>query len=237
MTPQPSAPAPQVLVIEDEAHMQRFLRATLAANGYQVTEAVTGALALMHASRHAPDVVLLDLGLPDVDGFEVMQQLRTFSKVPIVVLSARGREADKVKALDAGADDYLTKPFGVSELLARLRAALRRATVAKVGAGEPVFEHQGLRVDVGLRTVELNGQEVRLTPIEWKMLAVLVTNVGRVVTHQQMLQEVWGPQCVEETHYLRVYMSQLRRKLEPDPARPRCLLTEPGVGYRLRSES
>jgi two-component system, OmpR family, KDP operon response regulator KdpE len=236
MTPQPSVPAPQVLVIEDEAHMQRFLRATLAANGYQVTEALTGALALMHASRHAPDVVLLDLGLPDVDGFEVMQQLRAFSKVPIVVLSARGREADKVKALDAGADDYLTKPFGVSELLARLRAALRRATVAKVGAGEPVFEHQGLRVDVGMRTVELNGQEVRLTPIEWKMLAVLVTNVGRVVTHQQMLQEVWGPQCVEETHYLRVYMSQLRRKLEPDPARPRCLLTEPGVGYRLRGE-
>jgi two-component system KDP operon response regulator KdpE len=230
------APASQVLVVEDEAHMQRFLRATLVANGYQVTEATTGAVALMHASRHAPDVVILDLGLPDVDGFEVMQQLRAFSKVPIVVLSARGREADKVKALDAGADDYLTKPFGVEELLARLRAALRRATVAKVGAGEPVFEHGDLRVDLGMRQVLLAGKEVRLTPIEWKMLTVLVTNAGRVVTHQQMLHEVWGPQCVEETHYLRVYMSQMRRKLEPDPARPRCLLTEPGVGYRLRAE-
>lgn len=216
--------------------MQRFLRATLVANGYQVTEATTGALALMHASRHAPDVVVLDLGLPDVDGLQVMQQLRAFSKVPIVVLSARGSEADKVQALDAGADDYLTKPFGVGELLARLRAALRRATVVKMGGGEPVFEHGDLRVDLGVREVLLAGQEVRLTPIEWKMLTVLIANAGRVVTHQQMLQNVWGPQCVEETHYLRVYVSQLRRKLEPDPARPRCLLTEPGVGYRLRVE-
>lgn len=226
----------RVLVVEDEAHMQRFLRATLLANGYLVTEATNGALALMHASRHAPDVVVLDLGLPDVDGFEVMQQLRRFTKVPIVVLSARGHEADKVRALDAGADDYLTKPFGVGELLARLRAALRRATVTKTGDSAPVFAQGDLRVDLGTRQVLLGGQEVRLTPIEWKMLTVLVTNAGRVVTHQQMLQEVWGPQCLEETHYLRVYMSQMRRKLEPDPARPRCLLTEPGVGYRLRAE-
>ena len=224
-----------VLVVEDEIHMQRFLRATLVANGYHVTEAVSGSLAMMHASRHAPDVVVLDLGLPDLDGFEVMRQLRAFTKVPIVVLSARGREADKVRALDTGADDYLTKPFGVDELLARLRAALRRAVVVKTG-GEPIFEHGSLRVDLGARRVMLGDQEVRLTPIEWKMLTVLVVNAGRVVTHQQMLQEVWGPQCVEETHYLRVYMSQLRRKLEPDPARPQCLLTEPGVGYRLRAD-
>ncbi len=230
-----AAPQPaQVLVVEDELPMQRFLRATLLANGYLVTEAGTGALAVMHASRHAPDVVVLDLGLPDQDGVSVVRQLRAFSRMPIVVLSARGREEDKVRALDAGADDYLTKPFGVGELLARLRAALRRALHARTGDDEPVFEHAGLRVDLGRRSVLLQGQEVRLTPIEWKMLAVLVTNVDRVVTHQQMLQEVWGPQCIEETHYLRVYMSQLRRKLEPDPARPRCLLTEPGAGYRLR---
>ncbi|HEX5050399.1 MAG TPA: response regulator [Planctomycetota bacterium] len=227
---------PQVLVVEDEVHMQRFLRATLLANGYLVTEATTGELALLHATRRAPDVVVLDLGLPDIDGFEVMQRLRAFTKVPIVVLSARGHEADKVRALDAGADDYLTKPFGVGELLARLRAALRRAIVVKMGGGETVFEHGDLRVDLGARQVLLAGQEVRLTPIEWKMLTVLVANAGRVVTHQQLLQEVWGPQCVEETHYLRVYMSQMRRKLEPDPARPRCLLTEPGVGYRLRAD-
>lgn len=226
----------QVLVVEDEAHMQRFLRATLLANGYLVTEATTGALALMHASRHAPDVVILDLGLPDVDGLEVMRQLRSFTRVPILVLSARGRETDKVQALDAGADDYLTKPFGAGELLARLRAALRRATLARVGGGETVFERDQLRVDLGARQVVLAGREVRLTPIEWKMLRALVTNAGRVVTHQQMLQEVWGPQCSTEIHYLRVYMSQLRRKLEPEPARPRCLLTEPGVGYRLRVE-
>ncbi|MBL8731141.1 MAG: response regulator [Planctomycetes bacterium] len=225
-----------VLVVEDEVHMQRFLRATLLANGYQVTEATTGATAVMHATRHVPDIVVLDLGLPDVDGFAVMRELRAFSNLPIVVLSARGSEMDKVQALDAGADDYLTKPFGVGELLARLRAALRRALTVKTGGGEPVFERGALRVDLGRRQVVLNGEELKLTPIEWKMLSVLVVNAGRVVTHQQLLQEVWGPQCVQETHYLRVYMSQLRRKLEPDPARPQCLLTELGLGYRLRAD-
>ena len=230
MTPQPP---PRVLVIEDEPAVQRFLRATLSTQGYSVSTAERGDEGLRIAAAAPPDLVVLDLGLPDTDGVEVTRRIREWSSVPIIVVSARGREQDKVLALDAGADDYLTKPFGVGELLARLRVALRHAAAIRHDAGDPVYEVGALRIDLSRREVSAGRRPVRLTPIEYKLLAVLVRNAGRVLTHRQLLREVWGPQAVEENHYVRVYMNNLRNKLEEEPARPKYLLTEAGVGYRL----
>ena len=229
-------PEPLVLVVEDEPQVMRFLRATLPAHGYRVLEAATGAQALVQAQTQLPDLVLLDLGLPDLDGLEVTRRIRGWSAVPIVVVSARGQERDKVQALDAGADDYLTKPFGTEELLARMRVALRHASRVAGGAGETAFETGELRVDLAARLVYRRGQEVRLTRTEYRLLAALVKHAGKVLTHRQLLVEVWGPGSASESHYLRVYMAQLRHKLEDDPARPRHLLTETGVGYRLRAD-
>jgi two-component system, OmpR family, KDP operon response regulator KdpE len=228
--------SPTVLVIEDEAQIRRFLRATLTANGYQLLEATTAQEGLVQAATRQPEIVILDLGLPDLDGLEVTRRLREWTTVPIIVLSARGQESDKVTALDAGADDYLTKPFSVGELLARLRVALRHAARTVQEPGEPTFAVGELRVDLGRRQVYIAEQQVHLTPIEYKLLTTLVRYAGRVVTHRQLLQEGWGPGHTEASHYLRVYMGQLRHKLEADPARPRYLVTEPGVGYRLKTD-
>jgi two-component system KDP operon response regulator KdpE len=230
----PAAPAPLLLVVDDEPQLRRFLRATLPAHGYRIAEAETAAQALQEAATRSPDLILLDLGLPDLDGVEVTRRLREWTAVPIVVLSARDQERDKIEALDAGADDYLTKPFGTGELLARIRVALRH--VSESEAGEPVFEREGLRVDLGTRRVFVEGREVRLTRTEYRLLALLVKHAGKVVTHRQLLKEVWGPGSVDHTHYLRVYMGQIRHKLEADPARPQYLQTETGVGYRLRAD-
>jgi two-component system, OmpR family, KDP operon response regulator KdpE len=227
---------PTVLVIEDEVQIRRFLRATLTANGYRLVEATTAQEGLMQAATRQPEVVILDLGLPDLDGLEVTRRLREWTTVPIIVLSARGQESDKVTALDAGADDYLTKPFSVSELLARLRVALRHAARTSQESGEPLFAVGDLRVDLARRQVSIAEQPVHLTPIEYKLLTTLVRYAGRVVTHRQLLQEAWGPGYSDANHYLRVYMGQLRHKLEADPARPRYLVTEPGVGYRLKTD-
>jgi two-component system, OmpR family, KDP operon response regulator KdpE len=228
---------PMVLIIEDEPQMRRFLRATLRAHDYLVVEAATAREGLMQAAGRNPEIVLLDLGLPDADGLEVARTLRQSTRTPIIVLSARGQERDKVAALDHGADDYLTKPFGVQELLARMRVALRHAALPADAPPEPVFQAGDLRVDLIRRHVFRGSQEVHLTPTEYKLLAALIRHAGRVITHRQLLQEVWGASYVDQTHYLRVYMAQLRHKLEPDPARPRLLTTEPGVGYRLREEA
>jgi two-component system, OmpR family, KDP operon response regulator KdpE len=227
-------PGPLVLVIEDEFQMRRFLRTSLGAEGFRVVEAAGGEEGLRAAAQHVPDLVLLDLGLPDLDGTEVTRRLREWSEVPVVVISARGRENDKVAALDAGADDYLTKPFGFPELLARLRVALRHASrVAAERAGEE-FACGPLRVDLAARRVFVDGAEIRLTAIEYRLLTTLVRHAGRVVTHRQLLREVWGPGNAGQTPYLRVYMAHLRRKLEPRPLRARIFQTEAGVGYRLR---
>jgi len=231
----PTATGPVVLVIEDEPPIRRFLRPSLASQGYRVVEAETGEDGLIQAATRQPDLVVLDLGLPDLDGIEVIRRLREWATVPIIVLSARGGESDKVAALDAGADDYVAKPFAVGELLARARVALRHSAQARE-PGESTFTLRHLRVDLGRRRVWLGDVEVRLTPIEYRLLAVLVRHAGKVLTHRQLLQEVWGPGQVEQTHYLRVYMANLRRKLEADPARPQLLRTEPGVGYRLLTE-
>ena len=224
---------PLILVIEDEAQMRRFLRASLTSNGYQVVESETAQDGLTQAASRNPELILLDLGLPDQDGLAVTQRLREWAKTPIIVISARGREEDKIQALDAGADDYLTKPFGVGELLARIRVALRNAARGELGSLQ--FAVGALKVDLVRRHVLLNGTEVHLTPIEYKLLATLVKHAGRVITHRQLLHEVWGPNSSEQTQYLRVYMGQLRHKLEQNPSRPQFLTTEPGVGYRLRS--
>jgi two-component system KDP operon response regulator KdpE len=218
--------APTILLIEDDPQIRRFLRAALPAHGYRLIQAAT----------RTPEVVLLDLGLPDVDGLEVTRRLREWSAVPIVVLSARGLERDKVAALDAGADDYLTKPFGVEELLARLRVALRHAARAGAGQCGPVFATGDLTVDLAGRQVRVRDQEVHLTPTEFKLLAVLVKHAGKVVTQRQLLVQVWGPGAAGNAHYLRVQLHGLRHKIEETPARPRYLVTEPGVGYRLREE-
>jgi len=223
---------PLVLVIEDEPQMLRFLRPALQGNGFRIEEATTGQDGIRAASMTTPDVVLLDLGLPDIDGLEVTRRLREWTQVPILVISARGREDDKVAALDAGADDYVTKPFGIRELLARLRVALRRAS--RIGAGGTSRLSIGdLDLDLEKRRVAIGGKLVHLTPIEYRLLAELARNAGKVLTHSHLLRQVWGPGYSQQSHYLRVYMTQLRRKLEPEPARPRLLLTEPGVGYRL----
>jgi two-component system KDP operon response regulator KdpE len=229
------AAAPVALLIEDEIQMRRFLRAALQSHEYQLVEATTARDGLAQAAGRNPDVILLDLGLPDGDGIDLTRRIREWSKVPIIVLSARGREEDKVAALDAGADDYLTKPFGVGELLARLRVALRHSTQG-ASAAEPVFTVGGLRVDFEHRRVFVDDVEVHLTPTEYKLLGTLVRHAGKVLTHRQLLQDVWGPNAVEHAHYVRVYMTQLRRKLERDATRPQFLMTEPGVGYRLKAE-
>jgi two-component system KDP operon response regulator KdpE len=229
--------APLILLIEDEPQMRRFLGATLRAHQYQVVEAATAREGMTQAAGRNPDVILLDLGLPDSDGIEVAQAIRRSSGTPIIVLSARGREHDKVTALDLGVDDYLTKPFGMPELLARVRVALRHAVTRAAGAPEPVFASGGLEVDLLRRQIRVDGNEVHLTPTEYKLLATLVRHAGRVVTHRQLLEAVWGAHSAADTHHVRVYMAQLRHKLERDSARPKLLLTEPGVGYRLKEES
>lgn len=227
-------PNPTILIIEDEAQMRRFLRASLTGNGYQVFEAEKGEDGLTQAAARNPDLVLLDLGLPDTDGLVVTERLRGWGKMPIIVISARGKEEDKIKALDLGADDYLTKPFGVGELLARIRVALRHS--ARTESGGSLFAMGSVRVDLARRQVHKDESEVHLTPIEYKLLTTLIKYEGRVITHRQLLKEVWGPNSSEQTQYLRVYMGQLRHKLEDNPSRPRFLTTEPGVGYRLRTE-
>lgn len=232
MTERPAGNA-RVLVVDDEPRLVRALRINLRARGYEVDTAADGRGALAAAARRAPDVVVLDLGLPDMDGAEVIEGLRGWSTAPIVVLSARHSSQDKVQALDAGADDYVTKPFGMDELLARLRAAVRRA--APGDDGPAVLEAGAFTVDLSARKVLRDGAEVRLTPTEWRILELLVQNAGRLVAQRQILHEVWGPAYGTETNYLRVYLAQLRRKLEADPARPRHLITEPGMGYRFEA--
>ena len=228
--------SPKVPVIEDEPPIRKFLRISLESHGYIVIETATAASGIGHAIAEPPDAVILDLGLPDQDGLDVIVRLREWSKVPIIVVSARGRESDKVAALDAGADDYLTKPFGVGELMARLRVALRHSATAASPTSEPVFQVGDLRVDLARREVAITQQLIHLTPTEYRLLVVLVTHAGKVVTHRQLLKEVWGPDSVYENQYLRVYMGQLRRKIEQDAMRPRYLKTEAGVGYRLMDE-
>jgi two-component system KDP operon response regulator KdpE len=223
-----------VLLVEDEASMRRFLRATLVPRGFRLIEAETAGAAELAAASHHPELILLDLGLPDRDGIDLTRRLRSFTSAPILVISARGRDEDKVGALDAGADDYVTKPFSVGELMARMRVALRHAARA---AGEPpggALDFGELRIDFARREVTVAGRQAHLTPIEWKLLALLARQAGKVVTHRQILREVWGPTHAQQTHTVRVHMAGLRKKIEPDPARPRWLVTEPSVGYRLR---
>jgi two-component system, OmpR family, KDP operon response regulator KdpE len=229
-----SEPLPLVLVVEDEPPMRRFLKASLDSHGYRVLEASTLREAEALATSHNPELVLLDLGLPDGDGIDFTRKLRGWSRAPIVVVSARGREDDKVLALDAGADDYLTKPFGMQELLARLRVALRHARSGEGTAGEPILTFGALQIDRTKREVLRDGHPVHLTPGEYRLLAALAQHIGKLMTHRQLLTEVWGPGHASDTHYLRVRMAELRKKLEDDPARPKWLLTEAGVGYRLR---
>ena len=233
--PNPSVPA-LVLVVEDEAQILKFLRAALTSHGYRYVEATTGEEGLRQAAMRAPDVIVLDLGLPDLDGLEVTRRLREWTRTPIIVLSARGQERDKIAALDAGADDYVTKPFGVGELLARLRVALRHGDGQGTDASTAVVQAGDLIIDQERRRVTRGGEEMRLTPIEYRLLTALARYPGRVLTHEQLLKQVWGPGYAGQKHYLRVYMAQLRHKLEADPARPRHLITEPGVGYRLRED-
>ncbi len=230
MTP----PNPLILLVEDEPQMRHFLRVALESSGYRYLEAGTGAEGLAMAGQHRPDVILLDLGLPDMDGLGVVAHLREWSQMPVIVISARGQEPDKVGALDMGADDYLTKPFSTGELLARIRVSLLRTDPGAVEA--PLFVLGRWRVDLSRRQVLVGGQEVHLTPLEYRLFTTLVRHAGKVVTHRQLLKEVWGGVAGAQPLYLRVYMTQLRHKLEEDPSRPRYLQTEPGVGYRLKLE-
>lgn len=224
--------APTIIIVEDEKQIRRFVRDALETEGFHVFEAETVRQGLVEAGTRKPDLVILDLGLPDRDGIEFIRDLRGWSELPLIVLSARTNEADKITALDAGADDYLTKPFGVGELLARVRVALRRRE--KTGeAGATEVEFGGVRIDLVNRSVKRDGQTVHLTPIEYRLLTLLIRNAGKVLNHRQILREVWGPSHVESNHYLRIYMGQLRHKLEDNPAQPRWLQTEAGVGYRL----
>jgi two-component system KDP operon response regulator KdpE len=235
MTPDESPSVPIViLAVDDEAPIRKFLRAGLEGQGYALIEAASGKEALTEAAMRVPDLMLLDLGLPDIDGFEVVRRVREWSAMPIVVISARGQEGDKIRALDAGADDYVTKPFSMGELLARIRVALRHRARGGGAPEDGVIEAGDLRIDLGRRRVTVRDADVRLTPIEYRLLATLARHAGRVLTHEHLLREVWGPGHTEQHHYLRVYMAQLRGKIERDPARPELLLTEPGVGYRLR---
>lgn len=229
-----SAAGPVVLVVEDDPAMLRFLRAALGAQEYRVVEAGSARETMVAATTENPELILLDLGLPDGDGIDIARQLREWCRVPIIVISARGREDDKVAALDAGADDYLTKPFGTKELLARIRVALRHAAASATPDTSGVVDVGPLHLDQIRREVRVGEREVHLTPIEYRLLVLLARNAGKVLTHRQILVEVWGPPYANETHYLRVFMAQLRRKIEADPNRPRLLVTEAGVGYRMR---
>ncbi|MEO8096978.1 MAG: response regulator [Acidobacteriota bacterium] len=227
---------PLILLVEDDAQIRRFLRAALEAEDYRLHECQTVADAIAQAAARQPELVLLDLGLPDGDGLDVIRSIRESSQIPILILSARERERDKIAALDLGADDYVAKPFAIGELLARIRAALRRAAVvAQDGAGTSI-RFGRVEVDLEKRVIRVDGDEVHLTPNEYKLLQVLIRHAGKVLTHRQLLQEVWGPNQTEQAQYLRVYIAQLRKKLEREPARPRYLHTEPGVGYRLVTE-
>lgn len=222
----------KVLIVEDESQIRRFIRAALEDEGCQVAESETLRRGLIEAGSRKPDLLILDLGLPDGDGIDLIRDLRTWSQIPIIVLSARTAETEKVAALDAGADDYLIKPFGAAELLARVRAHLRRSF--RAGAtGMTVFEFGNVRVDLGKRIVEKNGQQIHLTPIEFRLLAYLIANPDSVLTHRQLLKAVWGPSHIEDSHYVRVYMGHVRKKIEDDPTRPKFILTESGVGYRF----
>jgi two-component system KDP operon response regulator KdpE len=224
-----------ILMIEDDTQIRRFLRTTLTNSGYRLLEATSGQEGMQQVTMQHPDLIILDLGLPDMDGLDVIEQLRQWATTPIIVLSARDKEGDKVQALDRGADDYLTKPFGTEELLARLRVSLRhRQQMPRIET--PAFGFDNIRVDLEHRQVYVDEAEVHLTPIEYKLLTVLIRHAGKVVTQKQLLKEIWGPTYDKETHYLRIYMGQLRHKLEADPAQPRWLLTEPGVGYRLKAD-
>jgi two-component system KDP operon response regulator KdpE len=225
---------PVILVIEDEPPIRRFLRTALTGHGYKYVEAATAKEGLAQAATRQPDLIILDLGLPDLDGLEVIRRLREWTILPIVILSVRGQESDKINALDAGADDYLTKPFGVGELLARIRVILRHVARTTHESEESHFTVGDLKVDLLNRQIFVGETEVHLTPIEYRLLTTLIRYAGKVVTHRQLLKEVWGPGYTEESQYLRVYMTQLRHKLEADPARPRYLTTELGVGYRLK---
>jgi two-component system KDP operon response regulator KdpE len=228
--------SPAIVVIEDDPQIRRFLRTGLSAHGFILHEAETGKQGLIVAATRKPDLVILDLGLPDMDGVAVVQGLREWTALPIIVLSARTQEADKVAALDAGADDYLAKPFGLPELLARIRVALRHSARSPQQESGSVFSVANITIDLLQRRVCRDGNVVKLTPIEYRLLAALVKHAGKVMTHRQLLAEVWGPSYVEHSHYLRIYMGSLRRKLEDDPARPRILFTETGTGYRLASD-
>jgi len=228
------ARGPVVVVIEDDPQIRRFLRPALTSHGFRVTEAANAEDGLRETASRPPDLIILDLGLPDLDGLDVIRRLREWTQVPIIVLSARGQEQDKVSALEAGADDYLTKPFSIGELLARIRVALRHAERAAAQPSEPAFALGDLRVDLAARRVFVADREIHLTPIEYKLLTTLVRHAGKVVTHGQLLREVWGPKQEGQSHYVRVYMTHLRHKIEAEPAQPRYLITEPGVGYRLK---
>lgn len=223
-----------ILIIDDEIQMRRLLRVSLEANGYCISEAATGQEGIVQAAQCRPDLVLLDLGLPDMDGRVVLQRLREWSRVPVIILSVRDREDDKIAALDHGADDYVTKPFSTGELLARLRVALRHSQPA----GEmSVYFNGPLEMDLVARVVKRKGQEVKLTATEYSLLRLFVVQAGKVLTHRQILREVWGPNCEEQTHYLRVYIAHLREKLETTPANPQLIITEPGIGYRLLDQT
>jgi two-component system, OmpR family, KDP operon response regulator KdpE len=223
-----------ILIIEDEPEIRRFLRSSLGAEGYKVVESATARRGSIDAATHKPDLAIVDLGLPDFDGIEVIRRIREWSPMPILVLSARVQERAKIDALDAGANDYVTKPFGVGELLARVRAALRHAV--RIASGKNVLTLEGAIIDLEARKATRGGKEVHLTPIEFRLIACLAKHLGMVVTHRQLLSEVWGPTHIADTHYLRIYMKQLREKLEDDPVRPRHFVTETGVGYRLLAD-
>jgi len=225
---------PVIIVVEDELAIRQFLRTALRLQGYSVFEAETGQRGLIEANIRKPDLLILDLGLPDMDGVEVIKAIRAWSTLPIIVLSARSQERQKVDALDLGADDYLTKPFGIDELIARIRVALRHANRKEQSLDNDVLVTGGLKVDLSKRLVSVDGREIALTPIQYRLLAVLAKNAGKVMTHRQIMKEVWGPSYVDNVHYVRMYMSQLRHKLETDPAKPQYLVTESGLGYRLK---
>jgi len=224
---------PHVLVVDDEVQIRRFLRISLEANGYVIDEAESGQEAILKSARLRPDIIILDLGLPDMGGLDMLKRLREWSQVPVIILSVRDSDRDKVALLDAGADDYLTKPFSVDELLARMRTAQRHARLEEVPA---IFHCGPIEIDMTRRSVTRNGEIVKLTPTEYALMRLLIQHAGKVLTHKQILKEVWGAEYVDETHYLRVYFAQLRQKLEDDPARPKIIHTEPGVGYRLHCD-
>jgi two-component system, OmpR family, KDP operon response regulator KdpE len=226
-----TTPLPVILVIEDEPEIRRFLRASFGVQGYRVVESASGRRGAIDAGTHKPDLAIVDLALPDMDGVDVIRRIREWSAMPIIVLSARAQERSKIEALDAGANDYVTKPFAIGELLARVRAALRHAV--RMDAGSTVLHMDDVVVDLGNRTAQRGGEPIHLTPIEFRLLAALARNAGMVATHRSLLVEVWGPTHERDTHYLRIFMKQLREKLEADPVQPRFLLTETGIGYRL----